>query len=97
MKKIALALLLVFSTLSLAASAQEVVIRERPPHDVDEHRGPAPEHGYVWISGYQRYDHDHYEWVPGRWERPPHQHAVWMGYHWEHHHDHWVLIEGHWR
>jgi hypothetical protein len=97
MKKIALALLLVFSSLSLAASAQEVIIRERPPHRIVEHPGPPPEHGMVWIAGYHRYDGGHYVWTPGRWDHPPHEGGVWVPHRWEHRGDHWVLIEGHWR
>lgn len=97
MKKIALALLLAFSSLSLAVSAQEVIIRVAPPRVVVEHPGPPPERGFVWIAGYHRWDRDHYVWVPGRWDRPPREGAVWVPHHWVHRGDHWVLIEGHWR
>lgn len=96
MKKIALALLFALAMLPAASFAQ-VVIRVGPPARVHEHRGPRPERGYVWISGYHRYEGDHYVWTPGRWDRPPHEHSVWVAHRWVHHRDHWELQEGHWR
>ncbi len=97
MKKFVLALLLAFTSLTLAASAQEVIIRTAPPVAVVERPGPPPERGFVWIAGYHRWDRDHYVWVPGRWDRPPRVGAVWVPHRWVHRGDHWVLIEGHWR
>ena len=63
MKKIALALLFALAMLPAASFAQ-VVSRVGPPARVHEHRGPRPERGYVWISGYHRYEGDHYVWTP---------------------------------
>ena len=96
MKKIALAVMLAF-VLAPADSFAQVAIRIGPTPPVYERRGPPPEPGNVWINGYQRYDGDHYVWNPGRYERPPHEHAVWVSHHWEHRHGSWVLVEGHWR
>ncbi len=96
MKKIALALLLAF-TLLPAASFAQVYVRVGPPAPVYERRSPRPERGYVWVNGYHRYDDGHYVWVPGRWERPPHEHAVWVRHHWVHRRGGWVLVQGHWR
>lgn len=96
MKKIVLAALLAF-TLLPAASYAQVYVRIGPPHPVVERRGPPPDRGYVWVSGYHRYDDGRYVWVPGRWDRPPHPHARWEAHHWVHRHGGWVLIDGHWR
>ena len=69
MKKIALAVLLALTMLPAASFAQ-VVVRIGPPAPVHEHRGPPPGRGYVWISGYHRYEGDHYVWTSGHWDRP---------------------------
>ena len=95
-KKIALALLFAL-TLCPAASFAQVVIRVGPPPAMHENRGRPPEHGFVWIDGYHRWDSGRYVWVAGRWERPPHHGAHWVAHKWEHHHGEWVLVEGHWR
>lgn len=79
------------------ASAQDNVVRVRPPHAVVEKRMPAPGAGYAWIPGYQRWTGKTYEWVPGRWEMPPRPHARWVPHKWEKHGNTWVLREGRWR
>jgi hypothetical protein len=79
------------------ASAQNVVVRVRPPRDVVERRIAAPGRGYVWIPGYQRWTGNTYAWVPGRWEQPPRAHARWVPYRWERRGHDWVLRDGHWR
>jgi WXXGXW repeat (2 copies) len=84
-------------TLLPAASNAQVVVRIGPPVDIVEHPGPPPHRGYVWIAGYHRWDRGRYVWVPGRYERPPHEHAVWVPHHWIQRHDGWVLVEGHLR
>ncbi len=96
MKKIALALLFAF-TLCPVASFAQVVVRIGPPAPIVETRGVPPERGFVWIDGYHRWDGERYVWVPGRWERPPHEHAHWVAHRWVRHGDHWELREGHWR
>jgi hypothetical protein len=82
--------------LAFQGSAQEVVVKEKPPHVLVEKRPvrPGPEH--VWVAGYHRWDGHAYVWVPGRWDRPPHPHAHWVAHHWVHRHGGWVLVEGHW-
>ncbi len=96
MKKLVLAALLAF-TLLPAASIAQVYVRIGPPPPVVERRGPPPDRGYVWVSGYHRWDDGRYVWVPGHWDRPPHPHARWERHHWVHRHGGWVLIDGHWR
>jgi hypothetical protein len=89
---------LLVATLGLAcAHGEEVVVRVHPPREVIEKRVVAPGPGYVWIGGYHRWDGNAYIWVPGRWDRPPHEHAVWVRHRWVHRNGGWVLVEGHWR
>jgi hypothetical protein len=98
MKKMTLVLLLALSLAPAASMAQVgVAVRVGPPAPIVEHYGRPPHPGYVWISGYHRWDGARYAWVPGRWDRPPRPHAVWVPHRWVHHRDGWVLVEGHWR
>ena len=46
-----------------SAVTAEVVIRVAPPAVRIEERGRPPGPGYLWISGYQRWDGIHYVWV----------------------------------
>ncbi len=80
-----------------ATQAAEVIVRERPPAMIVEHRAARPGAGYVWVGGYHRWDGHAYAWTPGRWELPPRAHAVWVAPRWEHRHDGYVFFEGHWR
>lgn len=96
MKKFVLALMLAIS-LAPAASFAQVVVRVGPPAPIVERHGPRPGPGFVWISGYHRWDGAHYVWVPGRWDRPPHPGAVWVAHRWVHRNGGYVLVEGHWR
>lgn len=98
MKKIALAVLLSLCMVPVASMAQVgVVVRIGPPAPVVEHYGPPPHPGWVWCSGYQRWDGHRYVWVHGYWAHPPRPGAVWVPHHWAHRHGGWVLVEGHWR
>lgn len=96
MKKIALAILLAL-TLAPAVSFAQVMIRIGPPPPVVERRGPPPGQGYIWIAGHQHYDHDHYVWTAGHYDRPPHAGARWIPARYERRHGGYVEIEGHWR
>ena len=83
--------------LALGASAAEVFVRIAPPAPIVERRGPPPGAGYVWITGYHRWDGNAYVWTPGRWEVPPRRHAHWVAHHWVHRRGGWVFVEGRWR
>lgn len=103
MKKFAMAVLLAL-TLLPAAFAQGPLppgpgqpIPAGPPAPIVERPGPPPQHGFVWISGYHRWDGGRYVWVPGRWDRPPRPHARWVPAHYVHRHGGWFFIEGRWR
>lgn len=80
-----------------SAMAADIVVRVGPPRPVHEVRVVRPGPDYVWVSGYHRYEGNRYEWVPGRWERPPHAHARWEAHHWVKRNGGWVLIDGRWR
>ena len=85
------------AALAVSATAQEVIVRVGPPHDIVERRVAAPGPGFVWIAGYHRWDGHAYVWEPGRWELPPREHAVWIAPRWQHRHDGYVFVEGRWR
>jgi len=95
-KKTALAVLLALC-LTPAVSMAEVIVRIAPPVAVVETPGPAPHPGWVWVSGYHRWDGHRYVWVHGHWAKPPHRGAVWVAHHWEQRNGGWVLVQGYWR
>ncbi len=93
-------------SLALAASAflfepacapDLVYVRVGPPVPIVEARVVAPGPGYVWISGFYRWDGRAYFWVPGRWERPPSRYHAWVPGHWAQRRRGWYWVEGHWR
>ena len=77
--------------------ADDVVVRVAPPRAVVEHRGRAPGRDYVWVPGYQRWDGNRYEWIQGKWDRPPHPGARWEAHRWVRRNGGWVMVEGRWR
>jgi hypothetical protein len=82
--------------LAFSALAADVVVRIAPPRVHVERRPPAPSRNHVWVSGYQRWDGNAYNWTPGRWEQPPRAHARWVAHRWVHRNGGYVLVEGHW-
>src|ERR1700733_2218654 len=89
--------ILLTASLTLAASAQvSVYIRSSPPPLRVEARGSAPGPGYAWEDGYWKPNGRHYQWVSGRWDRPPYQGAQWQHAHYDHQKQGWQLHEGHW-
>jgi hypothetical protein len=97
MRKVLPAALLAIAMGIGSLHAEEVVVRVHPPRAVVETRGVAPGPGYVWVGGYHRWDGNAYVWTPGRWDRPPHEHARWVAHRWVHRNGGYVLVEGHWR
>ena len=84
--------------LIFSAAAADFVIRIAPPRVVAQRRDRAPGPGYVWVQGYQSYNGQGYQWVPGRWEQPPRPRARWVAHKWNHQKNgNWVMAEGHWR
>ncbi len=67
---------------------------EPPPAPRDERSGRRA--GYVWVSGYYKWDSGAYAWVRGHWERERRGFA-WQSGHWERRGDRYVWIEGQWR
>ena len=95
LRKVLLGIVMV-GGLAFDTAAQEVIVTVRPPHAVSENRGPRPGREHIWVSGYHRWDGHRYEWVAGRWERPPRPRAHWVAHHWVKRRGGWVLVEGHW-
>jgi WXXGXW repeat (2 copies) len=71
------------------------------------HRAPAPAgalpapvaypaEGYAWVNGHWAPQGGRYQWVAGRWDRPPYQGARWTRARYEHHQQGWQVHEGHW-
>jgi hypothetical protein len=67
-----------------------------PPIRVETY-GPAPGPGYVWVNGYWGYRGGRYEWVGGRWDRPPQGRRAWVAGRWEHHGSQYRWRDGRWR
>lgn len=89
--------LLLAASLTVSASAQvSVYIRSGPPPIRFEERGSAPGPGYAWVDGYWAPNGRHYQWVSGRWDRPPYEGAYWNHPHYDHQRQGWQLHEGHW-
>ena len=81
-----------------AATAQVGIhIRVAPPPPRREVPPPPPHPGWVWQSGYHRWDGRSYVWVPGTYAAPPRARARWVPGHWAHRRGEYVWIEGHWR
>jgi hypothetical protein len=91
---LATAALLSFPSMSFA---QRVYVQVGPPPVIVEHRGPRPHPGWVWVSGYHRWDGHAHVWVPGHWVEPVHPGAVWVDGRWHHERGGWYWEEGHWR
>jgi len=87
----------VVAGMAMTASAADVIIRVGPPRPLVEHRVVAPGPGYVWVSGYHRWDGGAYVWAPGSWMRPPHEHARWIAPRYVHRGGGYVFVEGRWR
>lgn len=84
--------------LVFSAAAADVSIRIAPPRVVVQTRDRSPGPGYMWVQGYQNWDGNRHQWVPGRWERPPRRGARWQNHRWNRQRDGgWVLVEGRWR
>jgi hypothetical protein len=77
--------------------AADIVVKIAPPKLLVEKREPRPGVGYVWVSGYHRWDGNAYVWEKGRWEMPPHAGAKWVAPRWTHRKDGYVFVEGRWR
>jgi hypothetical protein len=68
-----------------------------PPLPVVSVRPAPPAPGFVWVSGYHRWDGRGYVWVPGHWSRPPYAHARYSRATWRHDRRGWYFVAGTWR
>ena len=93
----ALMSLVFVGALAGAAEAADIRVTIAPPRGRVERRPPMPSRGYVWTSGYNRWDGHAYMWVPGEWQRPPRARARWVSPQWRRHGREWVFVEGRWR
>jgi uncharacterized membrane protein len=86
----------VFLLAGSASAATAVYVRIGPPAAVVETHSTPPHAGYVWRSGYHRWDGHHYVWVRGGWVRPPYQNAAWVSARWDHERRGYHYVPGHW-
>jgi hypothetical protein len=77
-------------------AATRVYVRIGPPPIVVERVIAAPAPGYVWQSGYHRWDGDRYVWVRGSWAQRPWRHAHWVPSHWVRTYRGYYFVPGHW-
>jgi hypothetical protein len=83
--------------LAFSAAAADIVIKLAPPRVRVETRGAPPSRDHVWVSGYQRWDGNAYQWQAGSWQMPPQPHQRWVAHHYVHRNGGYVLVEGRWR
>jgi len=83
--------------LSACAANGAVIVRVAPPAPRYGVVGVAPGPGYVWTEGYWNWRGANYEWVAGRWMRPPRPHAVWVPGVWVQSNRGYAFRRGHWR
>lgn len=59
--------------------------------------GVAPGPGYVWTNGYWNYGSNRWNWVDGRWLRPPRGRSTWVSPEWRHDGRGYRFRRGYWR
>ncbi len=74
-----------------------VYVNIGPPRPIIEHRVVSPGPGYVWVSGYHRWDGHAYVWVAGSWQRPPRPSQHWVAGAWRRDSHGYYFVEGRWR
>lgn len=78
------------------APQTDTIVQEAPPPPPAETMVPAPDPGYVWISGSWQW-HGGWVWVGGHWAPPPYRAAVWVPGYWRAGPYGWRWVPGHWR
>jgi hypothetical protein len=59
--------------------------------------GYAPGPGYIWTDGYWNLSGNRWNWINGRWQRPPRRGATWVTPRWERRGNSWRFRDGRWR
>jgi len=59
--------------------------------------GRSPGIGFVWTDGYWDWRGNNWNWVDGRWMRPPHGRRVWVAPQWRRDGHGYRLRRGYWR
>lgn len=72
-------------------------VRYAPPPPRYGAVGYAPGPGYAWTDGYWDWRGNNWNWVQGRWVRPPHRSAVWVAPSWRQEGRSWRFHRGYWR
>jgi hypothetical protein len=80
-----------------SAGGNTIIVTQAPPAPQAENPHEQPSSEYLWVSGYWSWHNDHYEWVAGQWEIPPHGTTTWIPPHWEQEDNEYRFYEGYWK
>jgi hypothetical protein len=99
MKSLLRCMALFLAALTAQMTMAQAVVRVPPPPPPRNAGviGRPPHPGFVWTPGFQRWNGRRYQWVPGRWVRPPRRGAVWVEPAWNRRGNGWVFSNGFWR
>ena len=73
----------------------ETIVMQAPPQVVTEY-APAPQPGYIWVSGFWGWQGHRHVWFPGRWEAARVGHR-WVGPEWRRERGGWIFRDGYWQ
>jgi len=74
-----------------------VYLQTGPPEPIVEVITVSPGAGYVWVTGYHKWDGVAYVWVPGHYQLAPRARAVWVPGRWRQGRRGWYWVNGRWR
>ena len=80
----------------ISEARTRIYLQIGPPPIVVEQRPVLVRPGYVWQSGYHRWDGRRYVWASGVWARAPYRRAVWVPGRWVQERRGYYWIDGHW-
>ncbi|HEY7955616.1 MAG TPA: hypothetical protein VII38_09995 [Polyangia bacterium] len=87
-----------YGELHAAYPRGEVAVPFGPPAPVAQVPSPQPAIGTIWTAGYWdwRPSLHRYQWMPGRWVRPPRPGVVYLPPRWEESHRRWRRLPARW-
>lgn len=80
----------VMNTIVAAPTPPPAQLHETPPPRPDDDRAQ-------WVGGYWRWNRTNYQWIAGRWQRPPALGMTWQPPRWLHRRTGWIMDGGTWR
>jgi len=73
-----------------------VITQLAPPAMPAEIVTARPSSDYGWVAGSWTWRNNRYEWLAGRWEKPPYSGARWNASRWESENGAYRFYEGYW-